>query len=53
MKQNEDKKIKEDELYDYNEIVGEENKPLNSLSRMLKKQLNSEREKSKKIYEWE
>ena len=43
----------EDELYDYKEIVGEENKPLNSLSRMLKKQLNNEKEKSKEVYEWE
>ena len=43
----------EDELYDYKEIVGEENKPLNSLSRTLKKQLNKEREKSKEVYEWE
>ncbi len=53
MKQNEDKKIKEDELYDYREIVGEEKKPLNSLSRMLKKQLNNEKEKSNKVYRWE
>lgn len=53
MKENEDKKIKEDELYDYSEIVGEGNKPLNSLSKMLKKQLNSDREKLKKVYQWE
>lgn len=43
----------EDELYDYKEIVGEDNKPLNSLSRELKKQLNNEKEKSKEVYRWE
>lgn len=41
------------EIYDYKEVVGEGKAPLNSLSRKLKKQLNSEKKKLSKVYKWE
>lgn len=53
MNRNRENRIKEDELYDYKELVGEEKKPLIYLSVMLKKQLNCEKEKLQKVYKWE
>ena len=53
MSNNRIKEIIEFELYDYKELVGESKKPLIYLSALLKKQLNSEKEKSMKVYEWE